>query len=181
VRARTAAALIVVAPLFACRSEQSPDRKEPDMPDVITVTSTAFHDGAAIPSNYTCDGANLAPPLAWTGVPDDAAVLALVVDDPDAPAGTFTHWVVLDIPVSTADVAEGGVPTGGVQAMNSARQSSYFGPCPPSGTHRYRFNVYALSTPTNLGEGSDLAAALKAIDADAVARGRLIGTYQRRR
>jgi Raf kinase inhibitor-like YbhB/YbcL family protein len=154
---------------------------EPEVPDMITVTSTAFEEGAAIPSRYTCDGDDLAPPLTWTGVPSDAEALALIVDDPDAPSGTFTHWVVLDIPVSTTRVDEGGVPQGGVQAQNSAGDASYFGPCPPSGTHHYRFTVYALSSPTGLADGVDLDTALAAVEEAATSQGRLTGTYARAR
>jgi len=89
------------------------------------------------------------------------------------------HWVVLDLPASTTSVGRGEVPAGGVQARNSAGEASYFGPCPPSGTHRYRFTVYALSEPTGLDPGAGLDEAVTAIDRLAVARGRLTGTYQR--
>jgi Raf kinase inhibitor-like YbhB/YbcL family protein len=157
----------------------SSDRTEPEVPDVITVTSTAFEEGAPIPARYTCDDANVAPPLEWQGLPDEAAAVALVVDDPDAPSGTYTHWVVLDIPVGITSSTEGGVPEGGLQAQNSAGDASYFGPCPPSGTHRYRFTVVALEAKTGLTEGVDLETALDAIDSSTLARGRLTGTYQR--
>lgn len=149
------------------------------MVDTISVTSTAFTDGAAIPSQYTCEGANVSPPLAWAGVPADAAALALVVDDPDAPSGTFTHWVVLDIPVVSTGVAEDAVPAGAPQARNSADRASYFGPCPPGGTHHYRFTVYALSATTGLPDGATLDAALRAVSDLAIARGRLVGTFTR--
>jgi hypothetical protein len=149
------------------------------LPEQISVTSRAFGEGDAIPVEFTCDGADDSPPLAWTGAPDDAAAVALLVDDPDAPRGTFVHWVVLDLPPSTTSVGSGEVPAGGVQARNSAGEASYFGPCPPSGTHRYRFTVYALSEPTGLDTGADLDEAVTAIDRLAVARGRLTATYHR--
>lgn len=157
----------------------APEDTLPEVADVITVTSTAFQEGAAIPARYTCDDADVAPPLSWTGVSGDAVATALVVDDPDAPSGTFTHWVVLDIPVDTKGVAEGAVPSGGVQAQNSAGQTSYFGPCPPSGTHHYRFTIYALSSRTQLDEGVALDTALDAIGTRAIGLGRLVGTYSR--
>jgi Raf kinase inhibitor-like YbhB/YbcL family protein len=145
---------------------------------MITVTSSAFGDGQPIPARFTCDGAGVSPPLAWQGVPPDAQALALVVDDPDAPRGTFVHWVVLDIDPSVTSVGEAATP-GKVQAKNSAGDAAYFGPCPPKGTHHYRFTVFALSRATGLASGAKLDDALKAVDAAAVAQGRLVGTYAR--
>jgi len=150
-----------------------------DAPQTITVTSGAFAEGERIPATYTCDDADISPPLAWEGAPADAQALALVVDDPDAPSGTFTHWVVLDLAPEVSRSDEDAVPVGGVQAQNSARRASYFGPCPPSGTHRYRFTVYALAAPTGLAEGASLSEALAAIEERAVAWGRLTGVYSR--
>lgn len=119
-----------------------------EAPDVITVSSPAFRDGQPIPARFTCDGAGEAPPLVWSGVPDGAAALSLVVDDPDAPRGTFVHWVVLDLPAAATGLPGESLPAGTVQARNSAGRASYFGPCPPSGSHHYRFTVYALSERT---------------------------------
>lgn len=146
--------------------------------DGITVSSPAFSDGAPIPPEYTCEGADVSPPLAWTGVPPGAAALALVVDDPDAPMGTFTHWVVLDLPAGTDGMDEDAAPAG-AQARNSAGRASWFGPCPPGGTHHYRFTVHALSEPTRLPDGAPLETALRAIDERSVAEGRLVGTFSR--
>jgi hypothetical protein len=114
-------------------------------------------------------------------VPADARNVALVVDDPDAPSGTFTHWVVLDLASSVVGTEEASVPTGGVQAQNSAGRASYFGRCPPSGTHRHRLTVYALSGPTGLGAGAGLAEALGALEERAIAWGRPTATYDRKR
>ncbi|MBO9524426.1 MAG: YbhB/YbcL family Raf kinase inhibitor-like protein [Nocardioidaceae bacterium] len=162
-----------------CGGTSSPKEVGMEGTTSITVTSTAFAEGEPVPTTYTCEGADLAPPLAWTGVPDDAAALALVVDDPDAPHGMFTHWVVLDIPASVGGSTEGGVPSGGVQARNSAGRSAWMGPCPPSGTHHYRFTLYALSARTGLAEGASLDEALRAVQRLATASGRLTGTYRR--
>ena len=148
-------------------------------PTSITVTSPEFSDGAPIPKRFTCDGANVSPPLHWSGVSAGAAALALVVDDPDAPSGTFTHWVVVNIDPSTTAVEEGTAPAGGQQAPNSAGKSSWFGPCPPSGTHHYRFTVYALSRRVAESATGSLDAALSAIEAAVTAQGRLVGTYHR--
>jgi Raf kinase inhibitor-like YbhB/YbcL family protein len=144
------------------------------------VTSTEFADGEAIPVAFTCDGAETSPPLAWNG---DAgakpAAWALVVDDPDAPGGTFVHWVVLDIPPATRSVAAGAVPAGSTQATNSSGSAAYAGPCPPSGTHHYRFTVYALTAPTGLADGASTDDALAKIRSAAEAKGTLVGVYAR--
>jgi Raf kinase inhibitor-like YbhB/YbcL family protein len=145
----------------------------------MTVRSTAFAEGEFIPSRYTCDGDGEQPPLTWEGVPAGASALALVVDDPDAPRGTFTHWVVLDLPVDTTGLDAGALPRGAVQAENSGGRTSYAPPCPPRGVHHYRFTVYALASPTGLPEGAGLDAALRAVGSGALAWGRLVGTYQR--
>jgi Raf kinase inhibitor-like YbhB/YbcL family protein len=145
-------------------------------PTAITVTSAAFDDGSPIPVRFTCKGDNVSPPLAWSGVPSGAAALALVVADPDAPGGTYIHWVVLDADPATTSVGEGEVPAGAGQARNSAKHARYDGPCPPSGTHRYRFTVFALRRGTGLPDGADLHTALASIDRLATARGTLVGT-----
>jgi Raf kinase inhibitor-like YbhB/YbcL family protein len=151
-----------------------------DAPEKMTISSTAFGEGDPIPRRFTCDGEGDPPPLDWDGVPKATAALALVVDDPDAPRGTFVHWVVLDLPRATTGVDGGALPPGAVQAKNSAGRASYFPPCPPSGTHRYRFTVYALSERTGLRDGADLEKALRAVASSAAAQGRLVGTYERR-
>jgi Raf kinase inhibitor-like YbhB/YbcL family protein len=176
---RPALVLLVTLALAGCSDDASSSPPAgAGAPVTITVTSPAFGEGEPVPQRYTCDGDEVSPPLAWT-VPPDAAELALVVDDPDAPSGTFTHWVVLDIPTGTASVPEGRVPRGGVQAETSAGDAAYAGPCPPSGTHHYRFTVLALDAPTGLLEGAPLDEALAAVDEHAVARGTLTGTYAR--
>jgi len=151
------------------------------VPSTLTVTSRAFGAGDAIPAEYTCDGAGRVPPLSWSGVPTDAAALALVVDDPDAPGGTFTHWVVLDLPPSTRELPTGELPQGAAQALNSAGKVGYYPPCPPSGSHRYQFTVFALSQPTGLTDGTALQKALDAVGSRASAQGRLVGRYSRGR
>jgi Raf kinase inhibitor-like YbhB/YbcL family protein len=167
--------------LVACGGSQQTPEEGPAVtaPDVITVTSTAFQPTQPIPPRFSCDGANVSPPLAWSGVPPDAKAVALVVDDPDAPRGTFTHWVLLDIPSETTSIAEDVVPPGATQATNSAGKASYFGPCPPSGTHHYRFTIYALSAESGLSTGAPLDRALAAIDGAAIAKGQLVGIYTR--
>src|SRR5215207_4010971 len=170
--------LALAASVMSCGGGSSTDEKAvPDAPSEITVSSSAFQDGQPIPARFTCEGDGEAPPLSWKGVPDDAAALALVVDDPDAPGGTYVHWVVLDMPVETPGLEDGALPTGAVEAKNSAGRAGYAGPCPPSGTHHYRFTIYAMSAPTGLDADAGLDKALAAIEASATAQGRLVGTY----
>jgi Raf kinase inhibitor-like YbhB/YbcL family protein len=147
---------------------------------VITVTSPAFGDGQPIPQRYTCDGDEVSPPLAWSGIPGDAAALALVVDDPDAPGGTYVHWTVVGIDPSRHGVDEGSVPAGGVEVANSSGDASYAGPCPPSGTHHYRFTVYALDRDVHVTPDESLDAVFSAIDRASVGQGTLTGSYAHR-
>jgi Raf kinase inhibitor-like YbhB/YbcL family protein len=158
----------------------APAELDVDTAATLEVTSEAFSDGGTIPVQFTCDGEETSPPLTWAGPPGDARAWALVVDDPDAPGGTFVHWVVLDVPLATRSLAAGSVPPGTAQAVNSAGQASYAGPCPPSGTHHYRFTVYGLSEPTGLSDGAALDDALQMIRSAASAHGSLVGVYQHR-
>jgi Raf kinase inhibitor-like YbhB/YbcL family protein len=145
----------------------------------MTVTSDAFTDGGAIPRRFSCDGPGEVPSLSWSGTPAGTVAHAIVVDDPDAPSGTFTHWVVLDLPADLHGLTDGTLPSGAVQAKNSGGRAGWYPLCPPSGTHRYRFTVYALKRRTGLADNAPLDAALRAIGADAIASGRLSGTYSR--
>ena len=144
----------------------------------MRLTSTAFTHGEAIPARYTCDGADVSPPLAIEDIPQAAICLALIMDDPDA-AGTWDHWVAYDIPV-TATVAEGAAPLG-TSGRNSWRQTGYGGPCPPSGrTHRYFFRVYALKARLGLREGAGKKQVLDAMQGHVLAEATLLGRYSRR-
>jgi Raf kinase inhibitor-like YbhB/YbcL family protein len=144
----------------------------------MTVTSSAFADGAPIPVRYTCKGANLSPPLKWSAPPAGTSQLALVADDPDAPGGTFVHWVLTGIPAGQTELGENAVPQGAVEGRNSAG-SGYTGPCPPSGpAHHYRFTIYALNRSPGVQAGTDPRQAIAAIQAAATAQGRLVGTFQ---
>ena len=162
--------------MAGCSDESEPAAEQPaiDVPITLTVTSTAFEDSGVIPEQYTCDGDGNVPPLAWTGDLSGAESVAVVVDDPDAPSGTFVHWIVLDLPAGTTSLDE-DLPTGAVEAENSTGDAGWTPPCPPSGTHHYRFTVYALRSATGLADGVGTNQALSAIDEAAVARGRLTG------
>ena len=148
----------------------------------FTLTSPAFAAGGAIPREYTCDGANVSPALAWSGTPESTAAVVLLVDDPDA--RDFVHWIVLDVPP-----AEGGLPKGigprsdtVEQGTNDFGKIGWGGPCPPSGTHRYRFTLTALAEPLGLGgqpDGDKVRGALKAAASSVLGTATLEGTYRR--
>ncbi len=150
----------------------------------LKVTSTAFQDGGRIPIPYTCSGLNLSPPLAWTGAPARTETFALICDDPDAGYKTFTHWVVYNIPKTAASLPE-KVPTnlqlqnGTLQGYNDFKKIGYRGPCPPTGTHRYYFKVYALDNTLLLLGDIDRAKLEEAMKGHILAQGQLMGTFKR--
>ncbi len=151
----------------------------------IQVTSSAFAEGGSIPWKYGCDGANVSPPLGWASVPDTTKSIALIVDDPDAPAKTWVHWVVYDLPASLRELPEKVRPdekilgNGGRQGTNDFGKIGYGGPCPPSGSHRYFFKVYALDKVLDLAPGATKAQLLKAMEGHVLAEGQLMGKYAR--
>lgn len=175
-------ALLVVLALTGCGGGQPAAQPTDTAPMTVTVRSAAFADGASIPARYTCDGAGDIPRVRWSPVPGRARALALVVDDPDAPGGTFTHWVVLDLPPDTRAVGPGPLPSGAVEGENSAGDEGWTPPCPPEGddAHHYRFTVSALDGRTGLPAGASPADAADAIEEHVIARGWLTGTYARR-
>jgi len=151
----------------------------------INLRSDVFEDGGSIPSKYTCDGAGVSPPLSWTAVPDEAKSLALICEDPDAPKGVFTHWVVFNIPPDTKGLSESIPPartlkSGARQGRNSVQKIGYVRLCPPSGTHRYYFRLYALDIELNLEPGISREELLDAMQGHIVAEGQLIGVYARK-
>lgn len=148
-----------------------------ESPSTLSVTSPAFDDGAAIPREFTCKGANTSPPLAWSGVPAGARSVALVVDDPDAGNGPYNHWVLYNIDPGLSALAAGEVPQGAQQADNSGGKLGYTGPCPPSGTHHYRFTIYVLRSPLTVPAAGDPDRVLVAIKGKTTARGTLTGTF----
>jgi Raf kinase inhibitor-like YbhB/YbcL family protein len=172
---------VLMAMLMAgCGGSDEPPPPPESLRGGITVSSKAFGDHRQIPRVFTCDGAGVSPPLRWHGLPSATNSVALVVDDPDAPGGTFVHWLVRDIAPTVSGVGRAQVPKGGVQTTNSSDADSYFGPCPPSGTHRYRFTVYALPSDTRLPADAGMDDTLTAIYDQAIASGRLIGLYSHR-
>jgi len=146
----------------------------------LKLSSPAFKHNDPIPSKYTCDGADVNPPLVIVNTPLTAKSLALIVDDPDAPAGTWVHWVVWNIDPTTDEIRENTVPSGALQGINDFRKHDYGGPCPPSGTHRYFFKLYALDTMLNLGPKANKAELEHAMKGHIIVQGELIGLYRRR-
>jgi len=145
----------------------------------MKLTSTAFIHNSQIPSEFTCDGSDLSPPLSIIDVPANAKSLVLISDDPDAPVGTWDHWIVFNIPPSTKEIAK-GKESQGTPGKNSWGRTGYGGPCPPSGTHRYFFKLYALDTMLNLPEGSNKKQIEAAMQGHILARVELMGLYKRR-
>jgi Raf kinase inhibitor-like YbhB/YbcL family protein len=174
-RAFLGSALVLATFLAGCSAE-----KEKDAAPIMEIRSAAFAEGEEIPRRFTCDGSNIAPPLTWSGIPEGAKSLLLIVDDPDAPGGTFTHWIVFNLPPGDLTLSEGAtLPAGAGQGVNDFGKPEYGGPCPPSGRHRYVHHLYALDTqydgPSNLSR--------KQIDyisqGHVLAKATLMGTYQR--
>lgn len=142
----------------------------------LTVKSSAFANDALIPAKYTCDGQNINPELTIADFPKETKTLALVIEDPDAPKGTFDHWVMWNIPPGQK-IRENSAP--GTQGKNGNKENKYYGPCPPSGTHHYHFKVYALDEELNLPDSTDKNKLMEAMQGHILAQGELIGRYQR--
>ena len=152
----------------------------------LPLSSSAFADGKEIPVVHTCQGKDISPPLKWKDVPANAKSLALIADDPDAPLGTWVHWVIYDLPTTTVELAENVersqyLPWGAKQGITDFQRLGYGGPCPPAGKpHRYFFKLYALDAVTGLKPGATKKELLKAMEGHILAEGQLMGTYQRR-
>ena len=151
----------------------------------MDLKSTAFSQDGMIPAKYSCDGADVSPPLSWDKAPAGTKSFALICDDPDAPVGTWVHWVYFDIPATLTSLPEHieskGTPSnGGRQGLNDFRKIGYGGPCPPSGVHRYYFKLYALDSMLNLAAGTiTKAQLLQAMEGHILTQAQLMGKYKR--
>ena len=150
----------------------------------IQLTSAAFKEGGMIPEKYTCDGEDISPPLQWSGIPDGTQSIALICDDPDAPMGTWVHWVLFNIPADTKELPENIPPdrileNGAKHGMSDFRRLGYGGPCPPGGTHRYFFKIYALDIEIGLEPGATKPELLNAMEGHILDEGQLMGKYSR--
>ena len=148
-------------------------------PALLKVTSGAFPDGGKIPKKYTCDNSDVSPPLRIENLPKAVKSLALIVDDPDAPGRTWTHWLLWNIDPKATEIREDSVPQNAVQGTSDFGSARYGGPCPPSGEHRYYFKAYALDIVLSLPSSARKAAVEKAMAGHIVAQGSLMGTYSR--
>ncbi len=153
----------------------------------MILSSPAFKEGERVPVKYTCDGQNISPPLAWGEVPEGAKSFTLIVDDPDAPTGTFTHWVLFNLHADSRELTEnispqGKLPNGALQGKNDFGKIGYGGPCPPPGpSHHYHFKIYALDQNPDLKSGTSKEQVLQAMEGHVLAQGELIGLYGRKK
>lgn len=178
--------LLALAAFVSCQGVDRSDAAKARKKKVeIKVTSSAFQNDGMIPAKYTCDGPDVSPPIAWNGVPEGTKSIALICDDPDAPGGTWVHWVLYSLPASTKSLSEHVppdkvLPNGAKQGTTDFGKIGYGGPCPPSGTHRYFFKVFALDTMLSLNSGATKAQLVKAMEGHILAQGQLIGKYSRK-
>jgi len=158
----------------------------PEVHRKLDLSSSAFKDGQPIPSEYTCDGKNISPPLTWKGAPADTQSFVLIVDDPDSPTGVWTHWMVFNLSANVSELREDFAKTSTAlaaakQGLNSFKNVGYGGPCPPAGKlHRYYFKIYALDITLNLDPGAARSAVDAAMTKHVLAMGQVMGTYQRK-
>ena len=177
--------ILIVAVAGAVWYFNKPARQQPasiniNQPNPMKITSPAFENNAGLPAKYTCDGENINPPLAVSGVPAEAKSLTLILDDPDAPvAGGFVHWVVFNLDPTTKNIEENSLPASGIGGMNSTGKTGYVSPCPPSGTHRYFFKLYALDSSLGLDSSAKREDVEKAMQGHILAQAELIGLYKK--
>lgn len=145
----------------------------------MKITSSAFQEGEAIPAKYSCKGENISPDLKIEGIPAEAKSLALIVDDPDAPVGTWTHFLLANIDPATTQIAENDLPQGAIMGKNSSGEAKYDGPCPPFGTHRYNFKVFALDNSPELQSGFSRKEFEEAMEGHILAQGQLMGKFSK--
>lgn len=176
--------ILVITLISSCTSAETPTVEEASMS--IELKSDAFTSGQTIPAKYTCTGKNISPALTWGDPPAGTQSFAIIVDDPDAPMGTWTHWVLFNIPASTRSLQE-GLPITGKNVdpnaiyvgKNSSGNTRYDGPCPPSGTHRYYFRLYALDSIISLLPGASKEELLREMQGHILAQGELMGTFSK--
>jgi len=177
---RAVIALLLVTASTSCGANRD-HVPVPEGPMTVNLTSPAFAEGDTIPDLYTCDGDDVSPPLEWSDVPPDAAQLAVVVEDPDAPGGTFVHWVLWGLDAGLPGLAQGQVPAGAREGRNDFGRIGWGGPCPPRGSepHHYVFTLLALSEPLAVEAGASADRVKRAAEGKVLAAGRLTGRYGR--
>jgi Raf kinase inhibitor-like YbhB/YbcL family protein len=180
-------AALLIASCGSGKNEQTMKKEAAmttDSTSGLVLASGAFKKGEAIPKQYGCKGADISPPLEWSNIPNNTKTLALIVDDPDAPMGTWVHWVIFNIPSTATGLPENvppeeSLPDGALQGKNDFRNYGYGGPCPPGGTHRYFFKLYALDATLQLKGGCTKAELLKAMRGHVIGEAQLMGRYSR--
>ena len=175
------AAALMVLLLTGCGGDEQGSSEDSSIPALMTLAAPGISNGGTIPQQYTCEGRDLSPPLSWDGTPGNAREVAIVVEDPDAPGGTFVHWVVAGIDPGTQMLDAGARLPDARQGRNSAGDARYTGPCPPQGDkpHRYVFSIYALREPTDAPAGAPADTMIEQIRDNAIATGRLTGRFGR--
>jgi len=175
--------LMVLLAIAGCAASPPPAAEpasQREMQGTLLVTSAAFAAGEPIPAQYSCTGADISPPLAWTDAPAETQSFALIFDDPDAPGGTWVHWLLFNLPADARALAENAAPPNSTPiGKNSWGRTDYGGPCPPSGTHRYFFKLYALDATLNLDNGATKTEILSAMDGHILAETSLMCTFSR--
>ncbi len=171
--------LLLLGLYFLLVKPKPTELKVSKIKSMIKITSPVFNEGQTILAKYTCKGEDINPPLMIENVSPDAKSLVLIVDDPDAPMGTFTHWLVWNIPPSIKKIEENSVPEGAILGTNDFGKTAYGGPCPPYGVHRYFFKIYALNTILSLKAGADCSQLEKAMEGHIVDQGSLMGKFSK--
>ena len=176
--------LLAALLLCSCQSRNTSSAAKQKSGKQIVVSSQAFRNGDSIPRKYTCDGSNFSPALSWNSIPAGTGSIALIADDPDAPRGVWVHWVLFNLPANTKELPEHipaspNLSNGAKQGINDSGTIGYSGPCPPSGTHRYYFRVYALDTMLKLDAGVSRSKLDKAMKGHIIGQGWIMGRYSR--
>jgi len=172
--------IVGIIVLFVKNSQKQNAALETKTPKIMKITSPVFQNNSYLLAKYTCDGENINPPLQIEEMPTGTQSLILIVDDPDAPGGTFLHWLVWNINPDTSVIEENSLPLGAKQGRNDFGKNNYSGPCPPSGIHRYFFKIYALDKKLDLPEGANLNQIHQAIQDHLLDEAQLVGLYQRK-
>lgn len=172
--------LILISCYFLKFSQRSQKIIKLNLPKIMKLESSSFENNGFIPEKYTCDGQDISPPLTISDVPENAKSLVLIVDDPDAPMGTWDHWILWNIDPKTKEIKEGETPQGAVEGINSFKKYHYGGPCPPFGTHHYHFKLFALKEKLNLDPNTNKKELEKAMEGLILDEAELIGLYKRK-
>lgn len=171
--------LTVIIFVFSKKSNKITEDANSTTNSTMKISSSAFKDSDQIPAKYTCDGDNINPPLSFSEVPQEAKSLALIVDDPDSPSGTWTHWIIWNISPDTKEIKEASTPDGSIEGINSFSEIKYGGPCPGQGKHHYLFKLYALDSIANLQKGAQKSQLEEEIGKHKIAEAELTGVYER--